>query len=94
MTVRPRPRLRPRAAARTPLAAVALLLAAGCVGRPGGPGDLSQGELLLELSETINDLRAHDALLQEQVDSLRAVVARQDSTMARLAAAAGVPPTP
>ena len=81
-----------RPAARRLLRAAALLplLAAGCLG-VGQPGDISQGELLIELTETINDLRAHDALMQEQLDSLRSVVARQDTTIGRLAAAAGVP---
>ena len=82
---------------RPALRAVSLALVAlvpGCVGGIGQPGEISQGELLLELSETINDLRAHDAIVQEQVDSLRAVVARQDSTIARLAAATGVPLAP
>jgi len=83
-----------RRAAVAPLVAASLLLAVGCIGRPGQPGDLSQGELLLELSDTINELRSHDALLQEELDSLRAVVARQDSTIARIAAASGVPLTP
>jgi len=85
--------IRRRPVALAPLAAC-LLLAAGCIGRPGQPGDLSQGELLIELSDTINDLRSHDALMQEELDSLRAVVARQDSTIARLAAATGVTLTP
>jgi hypothetical protein len=89
--------VRRRAAAVAPLVAASLLvllLAAGCIGRPGQPGDLSQGELLLELSDTINELRSHDALLQEELDSLRGVVAHQDTTIARIAAAAGVPLTP
>ena len=82
--------VRRRVASRVARAAVLLpLLAAGCIG--GQPGDISQGELLIELTETINDLRAHDAIMQEQLDSLRTVVARQDSTIGRLAAAAGVP---
>lgn len=85
MTVR-RPAARRLACAATLLP----LLAAGCPG-VGQPGDISQGELLIELTETINDLRAHDALMQEQLDSLRSVVARQDTTIGRLAAAAGVP---
>ena len=85
---------RRHAAALLPAVALLLLAAAGCVGRPGQPGDLSQGELLIELSDTINDLRAHDALIQEELDSLRSVVARQDTTIARLAAATGVPLTP
>ena len=83
-----------RRAAVASLVAASLLPATGCIGRPGQPGDLSQGELLLELSDTINELRSHDALLQEELDSLRAVVARQDSTIARIAAASGVPLTP
>ena len=52
---------------------------------------ISQGELLIELTDAMNALREHDALLQEQVDSLRLVVARQDSLLVRVAAATGVP---
>ncbi len=84
MTVRPR--------VLRPLLLAALLPAAGGCGLfPTGGTDLSQGQLLLELSDTINELRAQDALVLEELDSLRAVVARQDTVIARLAAVAGVP---
>ncbi len=89
MTVRPRV-LRPIL-----LTAALLTAAGGCGMFPRGDNDISQGQLLLELSDTINELRAQDALYQEELDSLRAVVARQDTVIARLAAATGVPlPTP
>lgn len=85
------PRRRP---ALPPLAALlASLLLAGCVGLPSGDS-ISQGELLIELTDAMNALREHDALLQEQVDSLRTVVARQDSLLVRVAAATGVPVPP
>ena len=79
-------------AARLAAASLAALLA-GCLGMPSGDS-ISQGELLIELTDAMNELRAHDALLQEQVDSLRAVVVRQDSLLARVAAATGVPAPP
>ena len=85
MTVSPRA-LRPIA-----LAAALLLAAGGCGIFPSGGNDISQGELLIELSETINELRAQDAMFQEELDSLRGLVARQDTVIARLANAAGVP---
>ncbi len=72
------------------LALLASLLLAGCLGVPSGDS-ISQGELLIELTDAMNELREHDALLQEQVDSLRTVVARQDSLLVRVAAASGVP---
>ena len=87
---------RRRPARATALALVALLAAmlpAGCAGVPS-TDSLSQGELLIELTDAMNALRDHDALLQEQVDSLRTVVARQDSLLGGVAAASGVPLPP
>ena len=52
------------------------------------------GEAILGLSDALMGLREEDAMLQAQLDSLRAVVARQDSTIARLAAMTGVPLPP
>lgn len=46
---------------------------------------------MLELSDALAGMRSTDADLQAQVDSLRSVVARQDSLLSRLAAATGVP---
>jgi hypothetical protein len=75
------------------LAAVSLAGTAGCVRLPSND-NISQGQLLLELSDALGELRGQDAMLQEQVDSLRAVVARQDTLLARLANATGVPVSP
>jgi hypothetical protein len=63
---------------------------AGCARLPSND-NISQGQLLLELSDALGELRGQDAMLQEQIDSLRVVVARQDSLLARLANATGVP---
>ena len=82
-----------RPALRTLAALAALPLLAACLGMPSGDS-IAQGELLIELTDAMNELRAHDAILQEQVDSLRTVVVRQDSLLARVAAATGVPVPP
>ena len=93
----PVPPRRPAPPSRAALAALAALAAclllSGCLGMPSGDS-ISQGELLIELTDAMNALREHDALLQEQVDSLRTVVARQDSLLARVAAVTGVPVPP
>ena len=77
------------------LALAALLLSAlgaACVAGPGQ--EISQAELLLDMSDAVSHLRVESAVLQEQVDSLHAVVARQDSLLRRLAAVTGTPLTP
>ncbi len=53
--------------------------------------EISQGELMLQLSDALNGMRSENADLQEQIDSLRRVVVRQDSLLIRLAEATGVP---
>ncbi len=53
--------------------------------------EISQGELMLQLSDALNGMRSENADLQEQIDSLRRVVVRQDSLLIRLATATGVP---
>lgn len=75
------------------LAAVSLAGLAGCARLPSND-NIPQGQLLLELSDALGELRGQDAMLQEQIDSLRLVVARQDSLLMRLANATGVPVTP
>ncbi|HEU4631410.1 MAG TPA: hypothetical protein VFS08_16780 [Gemmatimonadaceae bacterium] len=83
-----------RLAGLLPFAAMACLAAvAGCVRLPEDD-TISQGQLLLELSDALSELRGQDAMLQEQIDSLRVVVARQDTLLARLANATGVPVSP
>ena len=54
----------------------------------------SQAELLQtvnEIGDAVNALRQDTAVMQDQIDSLRLVVARQDSAIARLSVATGVP---
>ncbi len=67
------------------LAATALLSAC-----PAGSADLTVAENVNELGEAIFTLREDNALLHQQLDSLRMVVARQDSTLRQIANLAGV----
>lgn len=69
--------------------AAALLAAAGCTALPA-PSSLSDGEVMLELTQTIQGLRDENTYLQAQVDSLREAVARQDTLITRLAATNGL----
>ncbi|HZI41647.1 MAG TPA: hypothetical protein VFD67_08080 [Gemmatimonadaceae bacterium] len=48
-------------------------------------------EAMVQVGTEISAMRQDYALLQNQVDSLRGVVARQDTLISRLAAAANVP---
>ena len=82
-----------RAAAVATLALV-VLSASGCGASMDPTENVTTGEAILGLSDAIMGLREEDAMLQAQLDSLRAVVARQDSTIARLAAMTGVPLPP
>ena len=66
-----------------------LLLASAC--RPASQEDMSTGQALVELSDAVNDLRRESSVLQEQIDSLRVVVAQQDTLVRNLANLAGVP---
>ena len=80
------------ARARRALLLGALSSAAAC----GGPAsNVDAGQALLDLGDAVNQLRQDNAVLQAQIDSLRGVVARQDTIIARLANAAGMPlPSP
>ncbi len=69
----------------------ALATALGCYQDPNE--QLDQMQQTLDLTATIEDLANRTTELQFAVDSLRGVVARQDSTLARLANLAGVPYT-
>lgn len=65
-----------------------LLLLPGC-GLPSR-NDLETAQALIEIGETFNDVREVQAELQDRMDSLVTVVARQDSTIRTLANLAGV----
>lgn len=49
------------------------------------------GETVLQLGDAISALQIENALLQEQVDSLRIAVARQDTALRQFANLAGMP---
>lgn len=51
-------------------------------------------EAMIQVGTEMSALRQDVAGLQNEVDSLRSVVARQDTVIARLAAAANVPMPP
>lgn len=59
-------------------------------------GDLSVGanvstaQAMLDIGQNMVQLREDDALLQAQIDSLRGVVAYQDTVLRQLAAASGL----
>jgi len=77
-----------RAAMGVAIAATVLLLSAGgCASQP--TPDVSTGQALVEIGDALNAVRQDNAMLQAQIDSLRIVVARQDSAIARLQAMAG-----
>jgi hypothetical protein len=74
------------------VAALASLLAlAGC-GAAAAPADVSTGEMFVEISDALNGIRQENAQMQAQLDSLREVVARQDTLIRRIGAATGALP--
>jgi len=74
------------------LFALALLVAAGCYTDPNAQLDKMQETM--DLQATIDELGNRTTELQFALDSLRMVVARQDTTLSRLANLAGVPYAP
>lgn len=53
---------------------------------------MQTAQALTDLGESYNDLRLTQQELQDQVDSLKAMVAKQDSVIRTLANLAGVQP--
>ena len=74
---------------RVVLSACLLVLAAGCSALGGASPETTQA--LIDLGQGLNDLQQQVAVLQEQSDSLRTVVAKQDALVRQLANLAGVP---
>ena len=68
---------------------IALVAAGACYQDPNRQLDKMQETL--DLTATIEDLGSRTTELQFALDSLRGVVARQDTVLARLANLAGVP---
>lgn len=71
------------------LACLGLLALAACYQDPNAQLDAMQQQQ--DLTATLDDLASRTTDLQFALDSLRGVVARQDTTIARLANLAGVP---
>lgn len=84
----PSARPRPRAVALL-VTLVAAAAAGACYTDP--KEQLDQMQQTMDLQATIEDLASRTTELQFAFDSLRTVVARQDTTIARLANLAGVP---
>ena len=72
-------------------AACAIALVLVCAACPASRADVAMSEQIIQLGDGLNDLRQDNAALQQQVDSLRLVVARQDTVIRQLANLAGVP---
>ena len=71
--------------------ACALALTFACAACPASRADVAMSEQIIQLGDGLNDLRQENAVLQQQVDSLRLVVAKQDTVIRQLANLAGVP---
>jgi hypothetical protein len=69
------------------VSALLALLAAGCL---PNRADLQMTQTVVEMGDAINDVRQVMSDLQDQIDSLRFVMARQDTVIRQLANLAGV----
>ncbi len=75
---------------RARLALVLLpLVAAACIQNPAA--EARQQELNIQLGDAVNELRQAHSDQQAAIDSLRMIVAKQDTTLQRMAAVTGVP---
>jgi hypothetical protein len=70
------------------LIALAGTAIAGCVQSPATAA--RQAQQFNDIGDLLNDLRTENATLEGVVDSLRTVIAKHDTTIARLANATGV----
>ena len=87
------PASRPRAPVRSLVGALLLGGAlSGCLRNPAA--DVTTAQALTEIADQLGAMQQDNAALQNQVDSLRAVVAKQDSVLRRVANLAGVQMAP
>jgi septal ring factor EnvC (AmiA/AmiB activator) len=75
-------------ARRFVILAVAAAAVAGCVESPASAA--RQAQQMNDIGDQLNELRTENATLESVVDSLRTVIAKHDTTIARLANATGV----
>ena len=66
----------------------AALMTTGCITSP--KAEAARQQQMLEMGDAINDLRIAASELTSAMDSLKLVIARQDTTIARLANVTGV----
>lgn len=69
----------------------ALALAVVLTACPANKADIAMSEQIIQLGDGLNDLRQENAVLQQQIDSLRLVVAKQDTMIRQMANLAGMP---
>lgn len=82
-----------RQAARTLVGALVTAVAlSGCLRNPSA--DAATAQALSEIADQLGAMQQDNAALQSQIDSLRTVLARQDSVLRRVANLAGVPMSP
>jgi hypothetical protein len=75
--------------------AIVIALGAAAVGACRDPrAEANIAQAMTEVGTTINGMQQDFAILQFQIDSLRQVVARQDTMIVRLAGMAGLPYAP
>ncbi|MEP6618712.1 MAG: hypothetical protein ABJE47_05340 [bacterium] len=72
-------------------AAALLVLSSGC---RSPQADALIAEQMREMGDELNASRQETAVIHEQVDSLRTILARQDTLLRQLAGMAGVPVPP
>jgi hypothetical protein len=71
--------------------AVTVAAIAGCNGTlPSVASDISTRQAMLDLGQTLVDVREENAAMQAQIDSLRCAMAYQDTVIRQLAGLAGV----
>ncbi len=78
-------------ARRLLLVALALAAGAGCYQDPEQA--IAQEQMLTDLGDALNQVSLQTAELTAQVDSLKAVIAKQDTAIYRMANVTGVPYT-
>ena len=71
--------------------ASAFILVVICTACPTSRADIAMSEQIIQLGDGLNDLRQDNAALQQQMDSLRGVVAKQDSVIRQIANLSGFP---
>jgi hypothetical protein len=74
--------------ARWTLAASLIVVSASCI---DSTAQQNTAQAIIDMGNEVSALRQDNAVLQEQLDSLKTALARQDTTIRRLSAMAGLP---